>query len=206
MAILRSAAVRQFARPTGSLGRVAGWIMASRPSNRARNEWLLELLDVRPQQTVLELGYGPGYAIARLAAAHPTVKIVGIDHSRVMHAQTTARNRAAIAAGRLKLEIGDIETLAPTPRVDRIYSANVLQFVTDRPALLRRLFEKLHPDGLLATGYQPRHRGARDEDALRFGEQLIEAMRTVGFVELRLERGPARPVLTVAALGRRPSR
>ena len=47
----------QFARPTGLSGRVVGWIMASRASNRRRNVWTVSLLDVQRHDRVLEIGF-----------------------------------------------------------------------------------------------------------------------------------------------------
>jgi hypothetical protein len=36
--------VRQFGRPRGVTGRLAGWLMAYRGSNRQRNLWVVSLL------------------------------------------------------------------------------------------------------------------------------------------------------------------
>jgi ketosteroid isomerase-like protein len=48
--------VRQFRRPEGPLGRLAGWIMAARPSNRSRSRATVALLDIGAGDRVLELG------------------------------------------------------------------------------------------------------------------------------------------------------
>jgi len=52
---------RQFHKPTRFLGRVAGWIMANRPSNIERNRWTVDLLNVQPSDHVLEIGFGPDW-------------------------------------------------------------------------------------------------------------------------------------------------
>lgn len=62
-----TAAVRQFGQPRGAAGKVAGWVMAHRSSNRRRNKWVVSLLDVRSTDRVLEIGFGPGLAIAELS-------------------------------------------------------------------------------------------------------------------------------------------
>jgi len=49
--------VAQFARPTGFWGDIAGFIMAYRPSNLARNEWAISLLNLQPSDRVLEIGF-----------------------------------------------------------------------------------------------------------------------------------------------------
>src|SRR5262249_12503284 len=67
---LRKTIVRQFGRPTGLVGRLVGLVMAMRYSNRERNRRTIELLDIQPDDRVLEIGFGPGLAIemaARLA-------------------------------------------------------------------------------------------------------------------------------------------
>ncbi|HEX9401806.1 MAG TPA: hypothetical protein VF912_16975 [Anaeromyxobacter sp.] len=67
MSAVRSALVRQFGKPSGLLGTIAGLIMRARPSNRERNVRTLVLLDIRPEDHVLEVGFGPGLAVALAA-------------------------------------------------------------------------------------------------------------------------------------------
>ena len=56
--------VRQFGHPHGIGGRLAGCVMVHRSSNRQRNRWVVSLLDVQPTDRVLEIGFGPGLALA----------------------------------------------------------------------------------------------------------------------------------------------
>src|SRR6266568_5229436 len=88
--------------PRGAAGSVTGWEMAHRPSNRQRSGWVVSLLGVQPADQVLEIGFGPGLAVAELdraGAGH----VYGIDHSAVMLRQASRRNAAAIRAGRVTL-------------------------------------------------------------------------------------------------------
>src|SRR5258708_17942437 len=68
--------------PRGAAGSVTGWVFAHRPSNRQRNGWVVSLLDVQPAERVLEIGFGPGLAVAELARAGAR-HAYGIDHSDV---------------------------------------------------------------------------------------------------------------------------
>src|SRR5215207_2474 len=80
-----TAAVRaQFGRPTGFWGCAAGLLMAHRSSNRRRNAWAVSLLDVRPEDRVLEIGFGPGLAIRELGRLAAEGYVCGIDHSELM--------------------------------------------------------------------------------------------------------------------------
>ena len=75
--------VDQFHRPRGFSGRLAGWVMANRSSNRRRNAWVITLLDVAPTDRVLEIGFGPGIAIREAAARATEGLVCGVDHSEV---------------------------------------------------------------------------------------------------------------------------
>ena len=98
------AVVRQFGHPRGLAGGVAGWVMGHRASNRERNIWATSMLDLQPGNTVLEVGFGPGIAIAELGRrVGATGHVFGIDHSTVMLRQATRRNAAAIKAGTVSL-------------------------------------------------------------------------------------------------------
>src|ERR1700760_3776775 len=85
------AAVGQAHHPRGAAGRVNGWMFAHRPSNRQRNRWVVSLLDVQAADRVLEIGFGPGIAVAELVRAGAG-HVYGADHSAVMLRQASRRN------------------------------------------------------------------------------------------------------------------
>jgi hypothetical protein len=79
-----------FGHPRGAAGRVAGWVMTHRRSNRQRNSWVVSLLEAQPTENVLKNGFGPGLAIAELSRrAGEQGHVYGIDHSDVMLRQAT---------------------------------------------------------------------------------------------------------------------
>jgi 16S rRNA A1518/A1519 N6-dimethyltransferase RsmA/KsgA/DIM1 with predicted DNA glycosylase/AP lyase activity len=57
---VRELLMRMFGRPKGVLGRLGGVIMAR--VNRDAAAQVIEVLDVRPDDKVLEVGFGPGVA------------------------------------------------------------------------------------------------------------------------------------------------
>jgi SAM-dependent methyltransferase len=85
------AVMGQFGRPRGLAGILAGWEMTVRPSNRKRNLWAVDLLEVRPADRVLEIGFGPGVAIRALARRASAGFVYGIDHSEVYGPQPRGR-------------------------------------------------------------------------------------------------------------------
>src|ERR1700678_1943489 len=94
--------IGQAHHPRGAAGSVNGWVFAHRPSNRQRNRWAVSLLGVQPADQILEIGFGPGLAVAQLVRAGAG-HVYGIDHSDVMLRQASRRNATAIRAGRVTL-------------------------------------------------------------------------------------------------------
>ena len=177
--------VRQFRQPTGITGRLAGWIMANRPSNRLRNMRTLDLLKLAPSDTVLEIGYGPGFAIELASQRVCTGHVVGIDHSAVMHAQASRRNARAIAAGIVTLHIGHAGDFAVRlMRFDKIYSVNVVQFWSDPTRVFATLRQLLNPGGTIATTFMPRVGNSKARQAEAKAAALRKLMHELDFREV----------------------
>jgi SAM-dependent methyltransferase len=191
----------QFRRPTGLPGRIAGWIMAHRASNRRRNAWAVSLLDVQRDDRVLEIGFGPGIAIRELSRRAPEGYVCGLDHSAVMVRQAARRNAEAVRRGRVELRLGSADSLPAfeTP-FDKILAVNVTPF-WDRPVeLLGKLRRLLRTGGRVAIAFQPRGPGATDEAATATGQELVAALRDAGLSQVRLETLQLKPAV-VCVLG-----
>lgn len=180
--------VRQFGRPHGVTGRVVGWVMAHRGSNRQRNLWVVSLLDVQPTERVLEIGFGPGLAIAELARRASRGRIYGIDHSEVMVRQASKRNAAAIRAQRVELLHASVDRL---PRfgepLDAIVAVNSVGFWPNPTEQLSELRSLLRPGGRIALAGQPRCAGATAETTARAGRELHDRLNQAGFTQARVE-------------------
>ena len=192
----------QFLRPHGFRGRAAGWVMATRGSNRERNIWAVGLLDVQPDDRVLEIGFGPGIAIQEFARRATNGLVVGVDHSEVMVRQARKRNAAAVRAGRVDLRLGSAEAL---PRFDapfdKILAVNSLLFWDDPVARLKELHDRLRPGGQIAIVYQPRGPGSTNEVAARTGQEIAAHFTEVGFTEVHVETLALKPTAVVCVLG-----
>ncbi len=184
------AIVGQFGHPRGAAGSVAGWVMAHRPSNRQRNSRVVSLLDVQPTDRVLEIGFGPGLAIAELSRrVGPSGHVYGIDRSEVMLRQATKRNAAAIQAGRVTLTLGAVEELPPAldGPFDAILAVNALGFWTAPTERLEELRRRLTPGGRIAIASQPRCPGATRNTSLDAAREITDLLRVAGFTQMRTE-------------------
>jgi ubiquinone/menaquinone biosynthesis C-methylase UbiE len=180
--------VAQFHHPTGAAGHVAGWIMGRRSSNVARNHWAVQLLDVQPSERVIELGCGPGVAIAALATRAIRGLVVGVDHSEVVIGQARRRNEAAIRAGRVRLIHTPVEKLSISDGpFDAALAVNTVGMWPDPTTQLRELRQLLRPGGRIALVSQPRCPGATAATSAAAANELAALLTEAGFEHLQTE-------------------
>jgi len=200
--ILDHDVVGQAHHPRGAAGRVTAWEMAHRPSNRQRSRWAVSLLGVQPTDRVLEIGFGPGLAIAALVRAGAG-HVYGIDHSDVMLRQASRRNAGAIRSGRVTLIRASVEQIPPAldGPFDAILAVNALGFwsaPTERLAELRR---RLAPGGRVAIASQPRCPGATAETSRSAAREIEDLLRGAGFTGLSTQTLPLSPPVACVLAG-----
>jgi ubiquinone/menaquinone biosynthesis C-methylase UbiE len=179
--------VRQFGHPRGIAGRAAGWVMAHRPSNRQRNTWVVSLLDVQPTDHVLEVGFGPGLAIAELARRATQGRVYGIDHSNLMLRQATIRNATAIRAQRVELVCTSVDQLPDFDvPLDAILAVNSVGFWPNPAEQLHDLRNLLRAGGRIALATQPRCPGATNDTTARAAHELQNLLNQAGFTHTRV--------------------
>ena len=195
--------IGQAHHPRGAAGRVTAWEMAHRPSNRQRSRWAVSLLDIQPADQVLELGFGPGVAIAELARAG-AAHVYGVDHSGVMLRQASKRNAAAIRAGRVTLIRASADQLPPAldGPFDAILAVNSLGFWPAPGQRLADLRRRLAPGGRLAIASQPRCPGATADTSDRAAREIEALLTDAGFTHLSTQiLALSPPVACVIARG-----
>jgi ubiquinone/menaquinone biosynthesis C-methylase UbiE len=126
--------------------------LADHAESEARNVGL-DLLAVRRGERVLEIGFGTGHALVRLAeAVGETGSIVGIDLSTGMH--DVARERLQHTAARVDLVCAAVP---PIPFPDASFDAAFLSFTLESfadptiPLVLSELHRVLRVDGRLGV-------------------------------------------------------
>ncbi len=167
--------MRTFGRPSGVLGRLGGMILAR--TNRRYAAWVVDLLDVRQPDRVLEIGFGPGVAIQMLAAR--AAHVAGVDPSVEMLRQATRRNAAAISDGRVELRRCSADDMPFVDgNFDKALAINSMQLWPDKLAGLREVSRVLRHDGQIAmafTAYSGQQR-----------EGVTELIAEAGFSDCRV--------------------
>lgn len=182
----------QFRNPHGTLGRVAGSVMKT--ANSGMNRFTLQLMDVQPDDRILEVGFGPGDLVRRLLDATDCRMVAGVDPSAVMLAEATKRNTAAIDDGRLQLQAGTISLLPyPDAAFTKVCSVNTIYFWPDPVSDLREVHRVLEPGGRCYLTFRVRHRPGRRPTVrvVRDGAvqepvvETVSALRAAGFTGIR---------------------
>ena len=193
---------RQFARPSGVLGWLVGHLLALK--NRGRSDWVRSLLNVRPGDHVLEIGFGPGVDILRASEAVEHGFVAGIDPSREMVRQASRRNAVAVEAGLVELLCASAERIPyPANSFDKVFAINSLQFC-DLPRALREIQRTLKPGGVVSVAIQPRSAGATERTVDEVDTALQASLREAGFSSLKRERKLMKPVSCVCVQAVKP--
>jgi SAM-dependent methyltransferase len=185
---VRRRLVAQAHNPTGPVGHLEGWLFGHRPSNVRRNRWAVELLEIKPSDRVIELGCGPGVAIAALARRATQGLIVGVDHSAVVLRQARRRNAGAIKEGRVRLIHASVENLqvAGGP-FDAALAVNTVGMWPEPTIRLSEIGLLLRRGGRIALVSQPRCPGATAATSAAAGDRLRARLSEAGFDDTRVE-------------------
>ena len=177
MSVTRNILMHMFGHPKGVLGRLGGLIMAH--TNEDCGAWVVGLLEIGPNDSVLEVGFGPGVIIQRLSNLASAGHIAGIDPSQEMVEQARARNTDAIKSGRVDLRRGSVESLPfDDDAFDKAPAVNSMQVWPDPLAGLREMRRVMKPGAKIALGFTP-YSGQPKKG-------LTEMLTAAGFVKANL--------------------
>lgn len=163
----------------GVSGRVAARVMAR--MNAAAEHEAVRRLRPGAGDRVLVIGFGPGLGLQALLETD-VGRVVGVDPSNAMVRAAAARNRTAIARGRLELlrqtvaEMGDGHD-----RFDGAIAVHTLQICRPFEATAQRLASALRPGARLVS---ITHAWAARKDhgsEARFIETVLRGLADAGF-------------------------
>jgi SAM-dependent methyltransferase len=140
----------QLRNPKGAAGSIVGWLMAW--INDEPNQLAISALDPRPGETVLELGFGPGWGLRTVAARTGGARVYGVDHSARMLEQATRINEVAVSRGRVVLIHGPFN---PLPWIDEMFHkvllVNVAYFLDSDGRDISEAYRVLRSGGRLVV-------------------------------------------------------
>ena len=163
-----------------------------------RIRWAVDLMDVQPNDHVLEIGCGPGAGAELICQRLETGKLFAIDRSESGVDRTKRRCKQYVDAGRLTVRQIDLATLrVPVKRLHKVFAFNVNLFwvrpCADEVALLH---ERVLPGGAVYLFYE-----AKSPELVRpIVEKASAALAEGGFrVSVVEQKAPA----VVGIIGKR---
>lgn len=176
--------------------------MAWTPSNKDRIRWTISLLEIKPSDRLLEIGFGPGFGVELVSKIALKGFVAGVDHSEVMLRQASKRNARAVRNGSVELRLGSASNLPKfSEPFDKIYTINSIHFWSDPLECLKQLRELLRPGGHIAITIQPRSRASTDETTEKIGKEIAENLERARFSNVKLEIRKVKPVAVACVLG-----
>jgi SAM-dependent methyltransferase len=138
----------QFQRPTGKQGRTIAALM-----NKGHYElttWGLTHVTIKPNFTILDVGFGGGKTINRLAERIPQGKVYGIDYSSDMVEYAKKVNKKYVENGKVELrEASADDTGFTTDMFDLVTACETYYFWPSLPAAFQEIKRVLKPNGRL---------------------------------------------------------
>ncbi|QIW82112.1 class I SAM-dependent methyltransferase [Bacillus tequilensis] len=178
---------------------LAGYIMAA--ENQTLNQWTIDQLGVTRGDSILEIGFGPGYCMQQMLKREKTVGLHGIDISEAMLKLAARR----VKSKGVRLIQGNIETFPLAASFyDKVISVNNYTIWNDQTKGVRQMYRALKPGGKAAITMQPREADASSEKTKSFGQQMIADFQAAGFEDIELHFKNIKPELSVCATAKKP--
>jgi SAM-dependent methyltransferase len=207
---LFSAIGKQLQHPRGLFGKALFRWMTRTTIAHAR--WTADLMDVRPDDHVLEVGFGNGANIGLLARRASKGYVTGAEISETAIEMASKTNAKAISEGRVKLHQAAGGALPfDDGTFDKACTVATVYVIADPSAVFREMHRVLKPDGLAAVTFPVREKFMRFKPAGTEGFYLHEladleaAFRDAGFIEPRTERNDTVRFGSHCMLGRKPA-
>ena len=198
----------QLGHPSGLIGQLILGPMWNR-RNRALNDVTLDQLALRPDDRVLEVGFGGGYLLSRMSALVTAGGLAGVDVSPAMVNFCQTSQRALIRAGRLEVKCAAAEALPYTAGCfTKVCSVNSIFYWSNVSQAMAEFWRVLTDDGTLVltfTGRQSlQHRGfAQHGLNLLDVDQVQQMMAGPGFRDIHAIRASDKHRQFVCMIGRK---
>jgi ubiquinone/menaquinone biosynthesis C-methylase UbiE len=185
---------KQLRKPSGYWGKLVAKMMDKR--NKKFYKEIINILNVKNGDKVLEIGYGSGMGIQLLANTKVDCKIHGIDFSELMFNEASKRNKILIESGILHLRFGDLLTSDfNNEKYDKVFCVNVIYFWNDLQLVFKKINSILNDSAVFCIFMTHEKEFQHQKFAVDFFkytiETVVEELRKSGFsdVNYTFEKG-----------------
>lgn len=185
---------KQGGLPSGLLGQIVAPIMERETADTNRRA--IELLDLHPGDSVLDVGCGNGVSLGHIASLIGNGLATGVDHSIVMCRRASKNNKQLISAGRIRVACGQSDDLPyDTGFFDAIVSVHTLYFWDPAEPHLEEIARVLRPGGKFVLAFRPSSDPATaafpaSVYTFRPIDEVESLAESCGFENVRFRSGP----------------
>lgn len=195
-------AIPQAVRPRGFWGGVRSWFMDRR--NAEAFEAAFERLDVQPTDHVLEIGFGTGRLLRKIARTARQGYVGGVDPSELMLHKGEMRTWRFRADGRVEIKWGEASHLPwPDNTFDKVAALHCFHLWDDPARAMAEIRRVLKPGGLVVLVVRGSKRKGPNwlpNPISRMGQEVMGAYQLIGaagFKQARLDGAAGRsPMIT----------
>jgi SAM-dependent methyltransferase len=179
---------------------VFSWVFARlwNRRNSVLNDFAFDHLDLSARDRVLEVGFGGGYLLERMAQVVSEGFLAGVDVSEGMVAACKRRFRSLIDAGSLEVRCAQVESLPyPPGSFNKCSTVNSLFYWTNAQQGIAEIFRVLTDGGRFVTVFTCRQSledksFVGDGISLYQGEDIRGMMEAVGFTIVEINQASDR--------------
>jgi len=140
-----------------------------------RYRWAADLLDVRPDDEILEIGCGFGHMIGLICEQLTSGHLTAIDRSEAMVQAARERNRPHIESGKAEILHHDLlDSKLPAGSFDKVFLFNINAFWMDPVSELAEINRVLKSAGEFFIFHQPPPDHEIEEFIERFRSNLVK--------------------------------
>ncbi len=197
----------QLRKPSGWFGRLV-MVRFFNTANVHINQLTIERLNIQPTDRVLDIGFGGGFTLPRMAALAHAGKVYGLDVSETMVRQAERQFPRLIEQGKLEVRLGNLARLPYRDGAfDKVCTVNTLYFWPNPVQNLTEIRRVIKHGGRLVVAFRSREKMERMETFLHgftlyAPAQVSGLLEQAGFEQVRIERHDQDKRLdTVLAIG-----
>lgn len=187
----------QLRSPSNGIG---SWVLARlwNRRNSTLNDYVFEHLDLAANDRVLEVGFGGGYLLGRMAEVVTHGFLAGVDVSEGMVASCKRRYRALIDDGTLEVRNAHVESLPfSSASFDKCCTVNSIFYWADARCGMAETYRVLVGGGRLVVCFTCKQSlegksFVREGISLYRGDEIQQMMEAVGFRILEMNRASDR--------------
>lgn len=183
---------KQMQNPRGLFGKILFAWMTRMTIAHAR--WTLDLMDIQPNDNIIEIGFGNGANIKLLLQRAGRGSVTGVEISGTAIKMASKKNAKAISEGRVKLHQAAGNALPFEAGVyDKACTVATAYVIKDPGAVFKEMYRVLKSNGRAAVTFPVRENFMQFKPVGTEGFYLHEladlekAFRDAGFVNCRTE-------------------